>query len=56
MNQNILILVLSILICGYDVYIAVRSGGHNILAWILAALMAIVAIATARQLMRRPNP
>ncbi|HEV3152489.1 MAG TPA: hypothetical protein VGZ02_01650 [Candidatus Baltobacteraceae bacterium] len=54
MTQNVLILVVSALVCAYDVYIAVRSGGHNIFAWCLAAVMAIVAIFTLRQVVR-PN-
>ena len=56
MSQNVVILVVSLLVCAYDVYIGVRSGGHNIFAWILAAVMAVVAIATLTQLVRRPNP
>jgi hypothetical protein len=55
MNQNALFFVLSLLVCAYDVYVAIRSGGHNYIAWFLAAIMAIVAIFTLRQLVRRPN-
>jgi len=37
----LLILVLSALVCGYDVYAAVRSQGQNVVAWVLAALMRV---------------
>lgn len=47
-----LILVLSVLVCAYDVYAAVRGHGHNIVAWILAAIMALVALGTLRALLR----
>jgi hypothetical protein len=49
-SYTTLIFVLSALICGYDTYIAVRSGGHNIVAIILAVIMALIAISSLRQL------
>ena len=49
----LLILVLSVLVCGYDVYAALRGGGHNIVAWVLAALMAIIAVSALRKLIRQ---
>lgn len=48
-----IILVLAILVCAYDVYAALRGQGHNIVAWVLAAIMALIAIGTARKLIRR---
>ena len=56
MNQFLLMFVVSALLCGYDVYITVRSGGHNILALILAAVTAAIALFSLSQLVRRPNP
>jgi uncharacterized membrane protein len=49
----VLILVLSALVCGYDVYAALRSGGRNVVAWVLAALMAFVALSALRTLIRK---
>jgi predicted ABC-type exoprotein transport system permease subunit len=49
----VLILVLSALVCGYDVFAAVRSGGHNIVAWLLAVLMALIAASALRKLIRQ---
>jgi hypothetical protein len=49
----ILIFVLSVLVCGYDVYAAVLSNGHNIVAWILAAMMAVIALSALRKLIRK---
>lgn len=49
----IVIFVLSALVCGYDVYAAMRSGGHNVVAWVLAALMAFVAVSALRRIIRK---
>lgn len=49
----LLILVLSALVCGYDVYAAMRSGGHNVVAWVLAGLMAFVALSALRRIVRK---
>jgi hypothetical protein len=49
----ILILVLSALVCAYDVYAALRGGGHNIVAWVLAILMALIAASALRKLIRQ---
>ena len=48
-----LILILAVLVCAYDVYSAMRSGGHNPITWGLAALMALVALGTLRKIIRR---
>ena len=55
MNQYRMIFVVSLLLCAYDVYVAVRSNGHNYISWFLAAIMAGVALFTLRLLVRRPN-
>ena len=49
----LLILVLSALVCGYDVYAAVRSQGQNVVAWVLAALMGAIALSAVRKLIRK---
>lgn len=49
----LIIAVLSALVCGYDVYAALRGGGKNVIAWVLAALMAFIAISSLRKLARR---
>ena len=47
-----LILVLSTLVCAYDVYAALRGRGNTILAWVLAAIMALVALGALRKIIR----
>jgi len=47
------IFVLSVVVCGYDVYAAMRSGGRNIIAWLLAAIMAFVALGALRKILRQ---
>jgi hypothetical protein len=49
----IVILVLATLVCAYDVFAAVRTGGHNILAWVLAVIMAFIATGALRKIMRK---
>lgn len=49
----LVIFVLSTLVCGYDVFAAVRSGGRNFIAWILAAIMAFVAFGSLRKILRQ---
>jgi hypothetical protein len=51
-SGTILIFVLSLLVCGWDVYAAIRGQGHNYVAWILAALMAIIALGAFRKIIR----
>jgi hypothetical protein len=51
-SGTILIFVLSVLVCAWDVYAAVRGQGHNYVAWILAALMALVATGALRKIIR----
>ena len=51
-SGTFLILVLSVLVCGWDVYAAIRGQGHNFIAWILAALMALVAVGALRKIIR----
>ena len=51
-NGTILILVLSVLVCAWDVYAALRGQGHNYIAWILAAIMALVALSALRKLVK----
>lgn len=48
-----LVFVLSLLVCGYDFYAAVRGRGHNIVGWVLGAVMAIIALGALRKLMRK---
>ena len=48
----IVIFVVALLIGGYDVYVAIRGQGHNIVAWVLAAIMLLIAGSTLRKLMR----
>lgn len=48
-----LIFVLALLVCAYDVFAAVRGQGHNIVAWVLAAIMAIIALGALRKLLRK---
>ncbi len=52
-NGLTLIFVLAALVCGYDAYAAVRAQGHNIVAWALAAIMALVALSALRKLIRK---
>jgi hypothetical protein len=47
------ILVLALIVCAYDVFVAVRGNGHNYVAWILAAVMALVALGALRKLVRK---
>ena len=47
-----LIFILSVLVCAWDVYAAMRGQGHNYIAWILAALMAIVAVSALRKIVK----
>ncbi len=49
----LLIFILSALVCGYDVYAALRAHGTGIVAWVLAALMALVALSALRKLIRQ---
>jgi hypothetical protein len=46
MNRTsmILILCVSVLICAWDVYAAVRGHGNNYVAWALGAMMAVFSI------------
>lgn len=55
MNQNVVILIFAVLIFLFDAYVAIRSGGRNTMAWVLAGIMFIVVIATIRLMTRRPN-
>lgn len=49
---TILIFVLALLVCGWDVYAALRGQGHNYIAWILAVIMALVALGALRKIVR----
>jgi hypothetical protein len=49
---TILIFVLSVLVCVWDVYAALRGRGHNYVAWILAGLMALIALGALRKIIR----
>jgi hypothetical protein len=51
-NALIAVLILSLLVCGYDFYAAVRGGGHNVIAWLLGGIMAIIALGALRKLIR----
>lgn len=51
-NFLLAICVLSALVCAYDIFAAIRSGGQNVIAWVLAALMAFIAISSLRKLLR----
>jgi hypothetical protein len=46
----LLIAIFATLVCGWDVYTAVR--GHNAFSWFLGALMAVIAIGAFRKLLR----
>lgn len=51
-NGLIAVLVLSLLVCGYDFYAAIRAQGHNVVAWLLGAIMALIALGALRKLVR----
>ena len=46
MNRNTMIVIFAValLICAWDVYAAIRGHGNNIVAWALAAMMAVFAV------------
>lgn len=48
-----LIFVLALLVCGYDVFAAMRGQGHNVVAWVLAAIMALIALGALRKILRK---
>ena len=47
-----IIFAVSVIICAWDVYAAVRGQGNNIVAWALGAMMAAFAIWVLSKLMR----
>lgn len=51
-SGTILIFVLALLVCAWDVYAAMRGQGHNYVAWILAVVMALVAAGALRKIIR----
>ena len=54
MNRTsmIVILAIAVLICAWDVYAAVRGHGNNIVAWALAAMMAVFSVWILSKLVR----
>ena len=46
------ILAVALIICAYDVYAAIRGQGHNIVAWVLAVMMAGVAVWVLTKILR----
>lgn len=51
-SGTILIFVLALLVCAWDVYAAIRGEGHNYVAWVLAGIMALVALGALRKIIR----
>jgi hypothetical protein len=54
MNRTamVIIFVVAVLICAWDVYAALRGHGNNIVAWALGAMMAVFAIWILSKLIR----
>lgn len=46
----IIIFIAATLVCGYDVFMALN---HRPLSWVLAAVMALIALLTLRKLVRQ---
>lgn len=48
----VVILIVAVLICAWDVYAAIRGHGNNYVAWALAALMAVFSVWILSKLVR----
>jgi|GEM_PF-6660598 len=49
----VVIFVIALIIGAYDVYAAVQGRGQKTVAWVLAAIMLLIAIGSLRKLLRR---
>lgn len=54
MNRTVMIIifVLAVGICVFDVYAAIRGHGNNVVAWALGAMMAAFAVWVLTKLVR----